>query len=80
MTSLPTSPPDNTTIGVPVEHLNPQDVEDRAMLGYSILDHRMAVRDRYEGAQRAAFVVDAIREACMALNGATIETILEARQ
>lgn len=39
----------------------------------------MATRDRYEGAERAQFIADAIREARLALDGATIEIILESR-
>jgi len=56
------------------------DSEQRLMLCLSIADHRASIRDRYEGAERAAFVAEAIREARMALDGATIDQILEARQ
>ena len=53
--------------------------ENAAMLCYSILDHRLSIRDRYDGAERAAFIAEAVREARMALDGASIETILESR-
>lgn len=79
MLSLPMTPPDDTTTGGPVKHLDLQDTENRALLALGILDHRMSVRDRYEGAERASFVAEAVREARMALDGASIETILESR-
>jgi hypothetical protein len=53
--------------------------ESAAMLCLSILDQRMATRDRYEGAERALFIAEAVREARMALDGATIDQILESR-
>lgn len=53
--------------------------ENAAMLCYSILDHRLARRDQYEGVERTAYVAEAIREARLALDGASIETILESR-
>lgn len=53
--------------------------ESRALLALGILDHRMATRDRYEGAERESFIEQAITEASMALNGASIDDILGAR-
>jgi len=44
-----------------------------------VLDWRAAVRDRYEGAEREAFLEQAITEARMALDGASIDDILESR-
>lgn len=58
---------------------DPAQVESRALLALSVLDHRMATRDRYVGAERDAFIAEAIHEARMALDGMTIETILESR-
>lgn len=58
---------------------DPAQDESRALLALSVLDHRMATRDRYEGPQRDQFIAEAIREARLALDGATIETILESR-
>ena len=52
-----------------------QDVESRGMLALSILDHRMSIRDRYEGAQRVEFIRLAIVEAAMALEGESLEAI-----
>lgn len=49
------------------------------MLCLSIADHHAAIRDRYDGAEKATFLARAVREARMALDGATIETILESR-
>lgn len=52
-----------------------------AMLScYSILDHRLATRGRYTGADLLKFIETAHREASMALNGLPIDDILEARQ
>lgn len=51
--------------------------EAGAWLAYSILDHRLATRDRYEGAERAAYIAEAVRQARMALDGFTIDQILE---
>lgn len=53
--------------------------ESAAMLCLSILDQRMATRNRYDGAARAHHVAEAVREARMALDGATIDDILERR-
>jgi hypothetical protein len=53
--------------------------ESRVLLALSVLDWRAAVRDRYEGAEREAFLEQAITEARMALDGASIDEILESR-
>ena len=49
--------------------------ERAAMLALSILDHRMAVRDQYVGAERDAFIARAVEDARLALDGASIETL-----
>lgn len=51
------------------------------MLALGILDHRMAVRDRYEpgSVERAAFIRLTEHDVRMALSGASIEQILESR-
>jgi hypothetical protein len=49
------------------------------MLLYSIADHRLATRDRFNGAARLYYLQQAEQEIRMALDGATIETILENR-
>ena len=51
-------------------------VEARAMLALSILDHRMACRDRYTGQARIDFVAEAVAQARAALNGATIDELI----
>jgi hypothetical protein len=62
------------------EQASYQDVERRLMLLYSIADHRLATRDRFDGAARLYYLQQAEQEIRMALDGASIETILEARQ
>lgn len=57
-----------------------QDVERRLMLIYSIVDQRMNTRDRFDGAARLYYLQQAEQEIRMALDGATITEILEARQ
>jgi hypothetical protein len=54
-------------------------IEARLMLCLSVLDHRLAQRDQYEGAARAAYLELAHAEARAALDGKTIEQILESR-
>jgi hypothetical protein len=49
------------------------------MLALGILDHRMAVRDRYEGAALDDYLKRTLHDAVMALGGASIEQLLEAR-
>jgi hypothetical protein len=50
------------------------------MLIYSIVDQRMNTRDRFDGAARLYYLQQAEQEIRMALDGATITEILEARQ
>jgi hypothetical protein len=55
----------------------PDDVEGRALLALSILDHRMATRDRFtDPAARNAYIQQAIHDARMALDGASVAQIL----
>jgi hypothetical protein len=54
-------------------------LERKLQLVNSVSDHRMATRDRYSGAERLAYLRLAEQEIRMALDGATIETILESR-
>jgi len=63
----------NATWWVDETHTTPD--ERRALLCLSILDHRLAVRDRYTGAARDAFVAEAVAQARAALDGATITEI-----
>lgn len=49
------------------------------MLALGILDHRMAVRDRYQGDALADYLERVLHDTVMALNGASIEQILESR-
>lgn len=56
-----------------------QDLEARLLLCLSIVDHRIATRDRHEGPARDAHIAQAYAEARAALDGATIDQILEAR-
>jgi hypothetical protein len=54
-----------------------QDVEGRALLALSILDHRMATRDRHaDPDKRRAYIIRAIDDARLALDGATVGQIL----
>lgn len=57
-----------------------QDLEQRLLLVLSIVDHRIATRDRYDGPARDAHIEQAYAEARAALDGASIDQILEARQ
>lgn len=55
------------------------DMERRMLLALSVLDHRIATRDRHEGPARDAHIAQAFAEARAALDGATIDQILEGR-
>jgi hypothetical protein len=55
------------------------DLESRLMLALGILDHRMALRDRYQGDALDDYLERVLHDTVMALNGASIEQILESR-
>ncbi len=53
------------------------DVEGRALLALSVLDHRMATRGRHaDPDKRRAYIEQAIRDARAALDGASVGQIL----
>jgi hypothetical protein len=55
----------------------PDDVEGRALLALSILDHRLSTRDRHaDPDKRRAYITEAIHAARMALDGASVGQIL----
>lgn len=54
-------------------------LEQKLQLVNSVSDHRMATQHRYSGAERLAYLRLAEREIRMALDGASIDDILEAR-
>jgi hypothetical protein len=59
--------------------ISPHDVEARLALCLSIVDQRFARRDRLTGEARSRYLHQALAEARAALDGASIDQILEAR-
>lgn len=55
-------------------------LERKLQLVNSVSDHRMATRDRFSGVERLAYLRLAEQEIRMALDGASIDQIVEARQ